>query len=336
MLNGKDTIQKNGLFGKVNNTENYTLITKHNKPPKEYRASSEALLKGVGIIPTLRFFILTEKEDEEENLEYPKELGHYSFILQAFRIMFGEEGVLDESDIRETIHFVKQNKNKIDKLLSRCSILPTYLSAGGDGVVYTIGADRILKIFREEYAYEQALEAMNRVFKGHQLGAIESYIDDAGELGYWNGMPIYYYIQEKMQPVEHLLNETLNLDDLGYFQELLDGILGVMDVNLPVILGLKKMKDSPDLWNAIRAISKRIKDKVENDFPNHIVRIEELLIDKINKNWLNELIEQMIANYMLGRTDLHAGNIGISQTTGKLIFFDAAFRKPGIIQTKRY
>ncbi len=320
--------ERDGLYG-VDRNNNYVLLTKHNSPPKEYRTKSSSILKGVGAIPNLYLFVM-EEDEWKKTREYPKELGHYSFIMQAFIQMFPWLKTESQQEYTSNVFdFVKTNKNNIDRLRRRFGYEPTFVSAGADGAVFAIGKDRILKLFKDHSAYQTALSAVGRVFKGHETGKTEAYIDDIGILGTFYENTVYYYTQEKMVPLKHLFLDDLDANE--YIAEILANVKDYFYQNKTILERLRKMVNHPRTSDAVRMIASRIAERVKKDRKREIMYVNHAMRSRIDvrNDWLKILIEDMIVKYITNRTDLHAGNIGISNRSGgTLIYFDSAFEEP--------
>jgi hypothetical protein len=322
--NGKGELQGMDRGG------NFILLSKQPIPPKDYETKSMSLLKGVGAIPTLYLYTLTEEEYKPKNMDYPKELGHYSFIMQAFLQMF--DWLSHESNVEyknNIFEFVETNKAKIDRLRRSFDYEPTYIAAGSSGATFSVGQHRILKLFKDHSEYQAALAAMGRIFKGHGMGKTEAYIDDVGILGTFYENPVYYYTQEKMIPLRALfINDG---DANNYMESILWDIKILFKNNKYILQRLRKMVNHPRILDAVRMIAKRFAASIESSEDEWKVSDVSKSINKhvnIRKDWLNILIEDMIVKYITNRTDLHSGNIGISNRGGgSLIYFDSAYKE---------
>src|SRR5271166_5651883 len=152
-----------GEFHGVDRNGNYILLTKQSTPPKEYETRSMSLLKGVGAIPTLYLYTMKEHEFKPKDRDYPKELGHYSFIMQAFLEMFPWLKNESNAEYKNNIfEFVETNRANIDRLRKQFDYEPTYISSGSSGSTFHVGTRRILKLFKDHSEYQAALAAMGR------------------------------------------------------------------------------------------------------------------------------------------------------------------------------
>jgi hypothetical protein len=320
--------EKGELQG-IDRNNNFILLSKQPNPPKDYDTRSMSLLKGVGAIPTLYLYTMKEHEYKPKDIDYPKELGHYSFIMQAFLEMFPWLKTESNTEYKNNIlEFVETNKAKIDRLRRQFDYEPTYMSSGSSGSTFAVGQHRILKLFKDHSEYQAAQAAMGRVFKGHGMGKTEAYIDDAGMLGTFYDNIVYYYIQERMVALNALFAD--DMDTGGYMGEILWDIKELFQKNKPILERLRKMVNHPRALDAVRMIANRMADKVKSTSGQKIEHIGNAMNERvgIRKDWLNVLIEDMITKYITGRTDLHAGNLGISNRGGgSVIYFDSAFRE---------
>lgn len=319
----KGKSERDGLYG-IDRSGNYALLTKHTNPPKEYKTKSASILKGISPIPTLYLFVMEEEEFEPR--AYPKELGHYSFIMQAFIQMFPAlKSESKEQFTSNIFEFVETNKTAIDKLRRRFTHEPTYINAGSDGAVFIIGPDRILKLFKDASAYRAAVDAMGRVFKGHQTGKTEAYVDDAGMLGTFYDSPVYYYVQERMETLTDLFAD--DLDAGGYMGEILKEVKDEFYRNKPILERLRKLVNHPRMPEATKTIATRIAGRVKRYIADRIKYVEAVLGDRVRQDWFERLVEEMVVKYATGRTDLHMGNIGLTGN-GLMRYFDPAFMEP--------
>lgn len=313
----------------IDRNGNYILLSKQSNPPKEYEATSMSLLKGVGAIPTLYLYTLKEHEYKPKDRDYPKQLGHYSFIMQAFLGMFPWLKRESNEEYKNSIlEFVETNKSNIDRLRKHFDYEPTYIDAGSSGATFAVGKNRILKLFKDHSEYQAALASMGRVFTGHGMGKTEAYIDDAGIFGTFYDNVVYYYTQERMIPLRGLFAD--DLDAGGYMKQILKNIQQLFLKNRIILDRLRKMVNHPRVLDAIRMVANRMTEKVKQTNGKKITYVGNLMNERvgIREDWLVVLIEEMITKYITNRTDLHFGNVGISNRGGgTLIYFDAAFQE---------
>lgn len=313
-----------GLYGisKVKK-DRFVVLTPQSKPLAGYIVKSRSILKGSPPFPTLYLFAM---EEEEEAVEFPQQTTGYEFAAEAIIEIFHLRADSVHSSIwmQDIVEYIKTNKSALDKLRSRFNTMPRRVGAGSDGVVFSIGMDRVLKLFRDPSAYRAAVAAMHRVFKGHSMGAHEVLIDDVGQLGTFDSLPVYYYIMEKVIPADN----ALSFDGLNELQAVLVSIKEHLLKHRGEIERLRAIRRH--VGNAMAYIglaAQNISKSVRQTAHSSVAFIDNELGEHLRKDWLEKLVEEMLVKYMTNRTDLATRNIG--WTNGKFMIYDAAFMETG-------
>ena len=292
-----------------------------------------AFLVGSGAIPPMKIYSKSEDIGDLPAKVFSKETGHYGFITQILdKLLY----INDYELVEKTKEFVKDNKDLLIKIRSQFQTEPRVLGAGVDGLAFSIGPDRVLKFFKSKYAYDSALKAVNRLFKTPESAGTEAMIYDHGEFKEINGVVLYYYIIEKMAPLDKLVDDDIANDFLRIIKiqanemvkynkwiiKLQDPV-NVSTVAKEIKIGAKHIqeyfiKDEPGILK-----------NMNNEIPNLEYKMREYFPElkepfKLNPNWLIKLIEEILWKLSTERTDLHSGNIGVT-SFGDLRYFDPAY-----------
>ena len=299
----------------------YVIISLKRETPKyfgEIDVLREDMLIGEGEIPTLYLYII---EKPIKNI-FPAELAHYHYIAEYLGDKFGELA----ADI-----FISKNKEKLDKLAGQFQTIPKLLGSGVDGSVYSIGPDRVLKLFTSEFSFKKSLEAIKSLHTNLPMAKTEAMVYESGILGYVKNQPIYYYIMEKMDPV---LNpdsglSTQSVDAIGYIASeiakiIKNNFIDKINTMRKIIRKEELSQKSKDILKRnINLISRQIFSSLHK---NEIIDLYKETVDKdkiLRNNWLFFLIEEIVVKVITGRGDLHMGNIGVN-SQGFLRYFDPA------------
>lgn len=301
-----------------NNTRRSAIIT---KVPKEVEKNSEydiiqsGILQGSGSIPSLTLFIVNYNYGRRVS-DMPKELAHNSFIYEALSEMFSEVSKED------ALEFYLTNKKKVDKIRAMFQSNPQRLGGGADGVAFSIGSDKILKLFRDKFSYEKALKAVDRLHKYPELAKTEAMIYDIGVLGEYQDRPVYYYVMERMKTVRSL--DQSSQDSVTTIAREVAAI--IKKVKASQLKSLKLQIEDPDkhkaIKEAVKTFSQNIAGQLNVYLKSHIDNLENNL--DLKRGWLETFIEELIMKYLTSRTDLHMGNLGVTQQ-GELRYFDPAY-----------
>jgi len=310
---------------KHNNKPVWAIISTDPKLVDNYDIISSSLLSGEGVIPNLWLYLGTFS-DESMGLIVSYELAHDDFILISLSSMFYEVG---DKLIRNAEAFYKNNKSKIESLKKMFKTRPKLLGRGDDGVAFSIGPNLVLKIFKDNFSYLKAQEAMQRLHKMPELAKTEAMIYDIGTLGEYRGYPIYYYIMEKMTPVRSLDIDILYnvrvitgaIGDYIYMRSKEGKLLSIKN-NIEKYMATKSTRE--ELLQSLKEMNRFAERFIKMKYGDVISQINESLKDKLNPNWLQLLIEEITIKYLTGRGDLHAGNLGLTNY-GVFRYFDPSF-----------
>lgn len=303
-----------------------------------------AFLTGTGNMLPMKIYKEKVEHQGVPLSSFTKEIGHYGFlvnVLHKLMLFSGEELPYI------TKKFIDQNSEKLARIRSQFQTEPRELGAGVDGLAFSIGPHRVLKFFKSSYAYNAAINAVNRLFKTPEAAGTEAMIYDYGELPIYGGnLKVYYYIIERMAP----LNKVMDSDLLS---DLLDAITSNAYSKPQFIIWKEKLQDPKNInlvSQEIKVRAKMVEEKIRDSFSFLIRRLESEIPNvernaeqffpqeveklktsgrsfKINPNWLSKLIEEMLWKYATGRNDLHGGNLGIT-SFGDFRYFDPAYSKP--------
>ncbi len=142
-------------------------------------------------------------------------------------------------------------------------------------------------------------------------------IYDTQELPNFNNKKIYYYIMEKMRPIN-------SLDQFTY-QNIRSVIATIYNNVISDFVEVGKLKENMDVNEISKFIMKNIikfkkiiTDKYGVKFLKSIKQDNTTLKD----NWFELLVEEISIKLLTGRNDLHGGNIGLTNF-GEFRFFDS-------------
>lgn len=280
----------------------------------DLKLEEESIILGTDIIPQL--YLIKAYMFDKPILG--KQLAYNEFLFTALK-SFGFHS-------KEIAKFYYNNEKKINNLRQHFEHSPKYLGGGQDGIAFLIGKSLVLKIFTQNYAYEKAKEAMERLYKHPLLAKTEAMIYDVDTLGSIEGNNIYYYIIERMEPAESHPNE-FTLDTL--LKIIKYEILNSKYILEPLASKIHNKNQHKFVFLTIQKVVKQIEMHIREDYSEKIKELEEGY-ELTKANWLSNLIEELILKRLTGRLDLHTGNIGVTNM-GELRYFDPAFGKPNSI-----
>lgn len=324
-------VNKNVLLEKLDNYwaldyEDRKYIYSNNsriyKQPVDYIDGVEIhksnLLMATEKIPKLWLYEISYVPGFEGLNNINADLSHNDYLIKAFKELFETEGV-ELATATQT--FYNTNKNKIDKLRLLFEKQPELLGSGYDGVAFSVGKNLVLKLFKDSFAFNKAKEAVKRLHLEPQLAKTEAMIYDLGQLGTFNGSPVYFYIMEKMKPIGDLPRT-----EYTSIKAIIKTI--IERVRVYKFDGLRSLKQNindatfhPKIREYLDQLKVKINKEILSLHKNEIDNINRGL--SVNNNWLSSLIEEILVKYLTSRTDLHAGNIGLTNY-GEFRYFDAA------------
>jgi hypothetical protein len=311
----------NALYGMTSNGD-YVLLSNSIKESvkqflvdfKLFKLNKSYFVKGTNEIPNLNLVIL----DIDDTLDIDKlpdiELSQNGFIYEAI----WNWNYPDALDVAK--NFNESYRSNIDKLRHYFEYNPILLGSGSDGVAFDIGKNKVLKIFKDISAFNAAKEAVRRLHLYPELARTEAMIYDVGILGEIYGYKIYFYIIQKMQSI----NDN-SYDDLDNVLVNIVENVNKLKSTLKHIKNELKINDSKirnNLKQVLEPIIDLISNNVNSNLPDQLTSIDSN--NELADNWLELLIEEIIMKYLTSRTDLHIGNLGITNN-GELRYFDPAF-----------
>jgi hypothetical protein len=313
----------------------HILLTQNSNPPPEYEARSSAFLRGSKPFPNLYVHQMMPAwgranpwdKAETETVNLPRQYVPYAYLGQAF----AEIMRVDFADIiKDTIEFIHDHKAKLDYIARGFGGTPILLGSGSDGSAFSVGRDRVLKIFRDRSAYEAARAAQKRLWEGGNLARTEAMIHDVGEIGDFLGNQIFYYVIERMKPVKNY-----DMMDVGApLSMLLELIRVQMRANRSVLNRLRKMVHHPRIGETVKMVAARITKRVQQYIADNkhmkagMRSIVGAIGEELEPDWLEKLVEEILVKWMTGRTDLSTSNLGISG--GRLSYYDPAFDEKSV------
>jgi hypothetical protein len=328
-LRGIDWYRTFGGIG-GNKGKDYILLTKDSTAGR-FNESHESdiigILQASSGIPKINVFQIITEDIKYKAERFPKELAHDNFLLPMFNHFFA--GKFHPEDIQLLArNFIMQNRDKLNKIRRSFETEPVELGTGSDGSAFSIGSDKVLKIFRDEGAFRSSQAAMERLWQHPEIAGTEAMIYDAGILGVFGNeeqnYPIFYYIIEKMHPI-------LNVINLDLFKQLLVGIKNAVSIHKNILFPLRKhieeKKNIDIVAKYVKALAKSITNELMNsDIKEIISYVQQVSEIELKTNWVDKLVEEFISKVLTGSNDLHPGNIGITNN-GEFRYFDPNFSK---------
>lgn len=307
-------------------SESRFFITTSPKPPDGLDVFESTFLRGIGNIPQLWVFNGEYTNPLIQMRPLAKEFAHYGWIYDSLsRITYDSSS---HSFTPRVEKFISQNQKKIDSITRLFRIRPKLLGSGSDGVAWDIGDNRVLKVFTDLIAYDAAQQAYERLHTNPSLGKTEALIYDVGPLGQFDKYTLYYYIMEKMVPVSTMRSISMELREL--VSKTVSKIYRDREFWRKV-----KTKDLKRDAKLIRDTVKWYSEKYSKELKHQEASTVETVTDEysstsseesvpLSKNWLTSLVEEVIMKYLTGRTDLHMGNLGVTNY-GEFRYFDPAY-----------
>lgn len=300
----------------------YVYLRIYRAPPpsqskESFKTKEEAMLQGTANIPNLYLYKIVPFYEVTGLKNLDKKYSSYFFIADAFRSLTGKH--IDENFNQRFVEFLKGVQPTLARIMRFSDKAPQLIGRGKDGAAVDLG-HYVLKIFRDKTAYHHAVRAIKRLHSEPQLAKTEAMIHDVGEFGKWDGELFYYYIIEKMVPASDMSEPDINL--LG---AIIQKIINLINIGRKDWRKIKELINDPSQVATVQqAVNSGADDIVKSIHPavaDDVVKLTE--IASLKPTWLKSLTEEIIMKYLTGRTDLHLGNIGISN--GEFRYFDPAF-----------
>lgn len=267
--------------------------------PKNKDILSEGYLDYYDSMPKLNFQIF-----KKISTTYNKSYQGYEFLKDALIYIFKNEEHYFDYIFN---NFIKRNKSRIDRIMSSIEIKPPKkLGEGATGVAFLISEDKVLKIFTGTENYKKIIEAINNLHQNNIQSNYEPMTYDAGRLGKFYGIDIYFSITEK-------LNTSISNSK-------------IRDVII-------RIKEEYNNYINIYGISDNLTNNELDEIIDYIVaelsayEVKSYYAIKQQQN-INDSIQDFIKNIVLkissDRIDLHEGNLGVSNK-GNIRYFDSGY-----------
>lgn len=291
---------------------------------KDHNATlnKEILIKPTDKVPIFYLYKLTTAyRGYETNIT--KNLMHYHFL-----VLFLESLGIKDHDI---LYFINKNKDQIHKLMSKFKFVPKHLGGGEDGEAFDIGNGMVLKLFKSDASYQSSLRTQRMLHSGKSVAKTEPMIYDVGILGYYTNrygesmFPIYYQIMEKMNPLPKDIEKELSLviqEIRGLVSEAYFMNDNFKQIALAVDDGEPIENFSHKINQLLPAFTSKVESLISKNYYDRILKINKTL--SLHNDWLELLIEEFLIKKITRRTDLHSGNIGITNN-GQLRYFDPQY-----------
>jgi len=258
---------------------------------------------------------LFEKESNKPNLNYDSNLAHNDWLLKGLRMI--DQSFTTDELIPLAKTYINANQAQINNIRKHFSYQPKFLGAGIDGAAFDVGPNLVLKIFSSSKSYQAAKETMEKLHKNKDFAKTEAMIYDAQELPKFNGNKIYYYLMEKMIPINNLDEE--NCDRIRFVTNKIYNHIQSQHLNI------KKLRQNMNI------------DEITKFIIENIIKLKNLIIHFTSKNifnkikqdnttikdnWFELLVEEVVIKLLTERNDLHTGNLGLTNF-GEFRFFDS-------------
>jgi len=125
-------------------------------------------------------------------------LAPYKWFIDVLDHFFGVN-ITDNNFKQDLLEFINANQEAFNSIRRAFNISqPKILGFGSDGIALDIG-DKVLKIFTREMAYEDAMEAWERLYKNPDLAKTEAMMYEVGKFKNTEKLtktdvPLFYYI----------------------------------------------------------------------------------------------------------------------------------------------
>ena len=315
-------------------------ISEQPTTPETVELKASHILKGIGSIPNIYVMVGVRKRNAPFIL--PPQFAHDAWVLEMFKRFFSIGLFSDtentSADLQIIAKFLEDNKDIIRKIRSSFQKSePQFLGGGADGTAFDIGGGRVLKFFKDNSAFRKSVLAVERLHKSPEIAKTEAMIYDIGKFApftdRYGAHDLYYYIIEKMTPIEDFPDVAQYTNDIRWH---VTNNLGLSKTNTQWKAQRDKVKDPTQhaaLKREVEAMAKNISETMKQDtyssdpsIPSFAAKIKQIESDIPNlaQNWLEEFVEEVIMKFLTYRTDLHSGNLGVT-VYGKLRYFDPAY-----------
>ncbi|MCZ2224600.1 MAG: hypothetical protein LC122_13325 [Chitinophagales bacterium] len=279
--------------------------------------SEESILQGTANIPKLYMYVVfVDEHNTSENV--PKEDIHYAYIYNFLNSRYYHIPI--DRRYKFIKDFINQAKPNLDKVAKYFDTQPKKIGGGVDGIAFSIGNQRVLKIFMSDYIYKQYLKVLDRLHNKEDYAENEIMIYDVGEIGKFFNDKIYYCIMEKLHTFD---------DDSDEIAEAIGNIVNFIKIEIIELLTNSINKIDKDKVknldkSQITSFMNETYNKIINDhILNNSINDIENEYSNLNALWVKKLILEILSKVMTGRGDLHLGNLGITNQ-GVFKFFDPA------------
>lgn len=293
-----------------------------------FKPKSSAILLPVGNIPKLWIVIGTRTSGLEK---LDPILSQDAFIVVALSTLF-EAYPGNKAFQEKAAKFIKDNTPALNKIKKFFTLIPRKLGAGVDGVAFAISPNLVIKIHKSEFLFHEAQKSMKRLHAVPDLAKTEAMIYDAGTIGTFvdmeNLVPIYYTIMELMKPVT-----DMNRYVQTYISYILDKFAKKITAEKAEKWKILKEKFKENISDSnthtimkdetLKAANE-MADTVKKELPASYFSTIESKIPNLRSTWLSALAEEFIMKYLTSRTDLHIGNLGVTNY-GEFRYFDPAW-----------
>lgn len=258
---------------------------------------------------------LVEKENQP-NLNYNNDLAHNDWFLKAVR-MIDQSYTLEEL-MPMVKDYLNANRPLINNIRKHFEYQPKFLGSGIDGAAFDVGQNIVLKIFSSSKSYQAAKETMDKLHQNKDFARTEAMIYDVQQLPKFNGFNLYYYLMEKMIPIDKLDSSTYQNVRI---------IIGkayniINNANHTKVVELRTSMNVDDITKFIKEIIIKIKQLIIDEYSVKFLKNIKRDNITLKDNWFDLLVEEITMKLITSRNDLHGGNLGLTNF-GEFRFYDS-------------
>jgi hypothetical protein len=281
-------------------------------------------------------FLVEKKEVDEDKAKRLKNPTHgwdpdtENIILMHKHWLKKYLGYSDDDD------FIMENLKTLNSFYNHGKAEPTYLGSGSYGTAYLLGDGKVLKITDSTHANvkDKTVDPFKAVEDYYDLSSsmifdevygadTELMVFKQGKLFKYKSPKFNWIIMEKVKQ-DSDIRSTLSMAVYG-LEPLITSAIGYINSEDPPL----STNNAAEYFTRakieeIKVMTKDIKRRAIAEIPHIPIAINKFSDNEdIASDWLDKLIEQMIIKTLSGKWDFSMNNMGLRESTGHFIFFDA-------------
>lgn len=196
---------------------------------------------------------------------------------------------------------------------------PEYLGSGIEGTAWLLGDGTVLKVYLgTQERYEDELD---EIYSKNPMGKHNLMVHEQGSLVSKLGYPISWAVMESFIPLEDLLKES-HTRESEMFLHIFNKIGREFHDSFYMVDEILSDGDSEDVFHFLQeTVAPDVLEDIYFVYEDQIQNIAETF--NLADNWVENLVEQLIVKISKGKGDIHIGNVGLRESTGQLVYFDA-------------